>query len=185
MQRKAHRKAEKKIRKQQRSERIALGNGDGMEAAAAAAAAAVQAHADAAGSADVADRSSALEETRATIWSAWKRWGAPRLVLAPMVNQSELAFRLLARKHGAGLTYTPMLHSSRFAADEAYRLENFDEHASDRPLVVQFCGDDPATLLAAARLVQNRCDAIDINCGCPQGIARRGHYGGERVCVPV
>ena len=99
------------------------------------------------------------------------------MVLAPMVNQSELAFRLLARKHGAGLTYTPMLHSTRFAAEESYRLENFDEHATDRPLVVQFCGDDPATLLAAARYVQARCDAVDLNCGCPQGIARRGHYG--------
>jgi tRNA-dihydrouridine synthase 1 len=70
-----------------------------------------------------------------------------------------------------------MLHSTQFANSETYRHDNFDEHASDRPLVVQFCGDDPATLLAAARLVQHRCDAIDLNCGCPQGIARRGHYG--------
>ena len=107
----------------------------------------------------------------------WKRFGCPKFVLAPMVNQSELAFRLLARRHGAHLTYTPMLHSTRFAAEEGYRLENFDYHPQDRPLVAQFCGDNPATLLAAARLAQDHCDAIDLNCGCPQGIARRGHYG--------
>ena len=107
----------------------------------------------------------------------WRRFGEPRLVLAPMVNQSELAFRLLARRHGAGLTYTPMLHSTRFANDEGYRMENFDDHASDRPLVAQFCGDNPKTLLAACRFVQGRCDAVDLNCGCPQGIARKGHYG--------
>ena len=53
-----------------------------------------------------------------------------------MVNQSELAFRL-PRASPALASPTPMLHSTRFAADEAYRLENFDEHTSDRPLVAQ------------------------------------------------
>lgn len=32
-------------------------------------------------------------------------------------------------------------------------------------------------LLSAAKKVQNRCDAVDINFGCPQGIAKRGKYG--------
>lgn len=34
--------------------------------------------------------------------------------------------------------------------------------------MVQFCGDDPATLIAAARMVEGKCDAIELNCGCPQ-----------------
>jgi len=33
------------------------------------------------------------------------------------------------------------------------------------------------TLLAAARLVERHCDAVDINFGCPQGIAKKGNYG--------
>ena len=32
-------------------------------------------------------------------------------------------------------------------------------------------------LLAAARLVEGHCDAVDINFGCPQGIAKKGNYG--------
>ncbi|XP_063702247.1 tRNA-dihydrouridine(16/17) synthase [NAD(P)(+)]-like isoform X2 [Culicoides brevitarsis] len=40
-----------------------------------------------------------------------------------------------------------------------------------------FCGNDPQTLLAAGLLAQDHCDAIDINLGCPQSIASRGHYG--------
>lgn len=47
----------------------------------------------------------------------------------------------------------------------------------DRPLIVQFCGNDPQTMLAAAKLVEDRCDGVDINLGCPQNIAKRGRYG--------
>ena len=42
---------------------------------------------------------------------------------------------------------------------------------------VQFCGNEPAKVLAAARYVEGECDAVDLNLGCPQGIARRGFYG--------
>ena len=35
----------------------------------------------------------------------------------------------------------------------------------------------PRVILEAARYIEDKCDAIDLNFGCPQGIARRGHYG--------
>lgn len=44
-------------------------------------------------------------------------------------------------------------------------------------IIWKFCGNEPNVLLAAAKLVEEHCDAVDINLGCPQDIARRGKYG--------
>lgn len=92
------------------------------------------------------------------------------------------------------LAYSPMLHARLFADTEKYRRANFHSTkpssdkttpepwldgnpALDRPLVVQFCANDPHFLLEAAKKAAPDCDAVDLNLGCPQGIARKGHYG--------
>ncbi|CAN0502520.1 unnamed protein product, partial [Scytosiphon promiscuus] len=53
-----------------------------------------------------------------------------------------------------------MYNSKCFAS---YRKSNFDPHPEDRPLIVQFCGHDPALLLASAKFVEKDCDAVDLN----------------------
>lgn len=102
------------------------------------------------------------------------------------------------------LAYTPMFHSRLFASNPKYRSEHFEplntplssppdpahqaaipptslhldgNPRTDRPLIVQFCSNDPTHLLDAAKHVAPFCDAVDLNLGCPQGIARKGHYG--------
>jgi tRNA-dihydrouridine synthase 1 len=100
------------------------------------------------------------------------------------------------------LAYTPMFHARLFEETAKYRDSHFqaarpappaqrgepeppadttpwlDGNPSiDRPLFVQFCANDPDHLLAAAKLAAPYCDAVDLNLGCPQGIARKGHYG--------
>lgn len=100
------------------------------------------------------------------------------------------------------LAYTPMFHARLFEETSKYRDSHFQATRPvppvqrgepepptdttpwldgnpriDRPLFVQFCANDPEHLLAAAKLAAPYCDAVDLNLGCPQGIARKGHYG--------
>lgn len=114
-------------------------------------------------------------------WDFYRAIGSPKLVAAPMVDQSEYAWRLLSRKYGADLCYTPMWHAKMFSDpnNSKYRNEMWQAGTTgdDEPLFVQFCANDPAALLAAARIVEPFCDAVDLNLGCPQGIAKKGHYG--------
>uniref|UniRef100_A0A8R1TL52 tRNA-dihydrouridine(16/17) synthase [NAD(P)(+)] n=1 Tax=Onchocerca volvulus TaxID=6282 RepID=A0A8R1TL52_ONCVO len=110
--------------------------------------------------------------------ASWrKRIEGIRCVVAPMVDQSELAFRMMLRKHGAHLCFSPMIHAHLFVTDATYRHTALSTCLDDRPLIVQFCANNPVTLLTACQLVESLCDGVDLNLGCPQLIAKRGHYG--------
>ncbi|KAG7365857.1 tRNA-U20-dihydrouridine synthase [Nitzschia inconspicua] len=100
------------------------------------------------------------------------------LVCAPMVDQSDLPFRLLCRRYGTNLCYTPMIHAKLAATNPRYRQKFMGTWLQqDRPLIVQICGSNPEYVLQTARFVEPFVDGIDINCGCPQQIAKKGNYG--------
>lgn len=112
-----------------------------------------------------------------TPYEFYESIGNPKYFVAPMVEHSELAYRMQCRKYGAPVVFTQMIHARTFVSSPVLREHMFTTCLKDRPLIVQFNGDDPETILAAAKYVEDFCDAVDINLGCPQGIAKRGHYG--------
>lgn len=67
----------------------------------------------------------------------WRSIGSPRTVVAPMVDHSELPYRLLCRDYSADLVFTQMLHSKLFLTDKQYRKLNFETCEQDRPLIAQ------------------------------------------------
>ena len=56
-------------------------------------------------------------------WAHFRKLGSPRLIVAPMVDQSELPFRRLCARYGSQAGYTPMYHARLFAQDPKYRKE--------------------------------------------------------------
>ncbi|CAD2107396.1 tRNA-dihydrouridine synthase, putative [Plasmodium vinckei] len=107
----------------------------------------------------------------------WEILGNPKYVLAPMVDLSELPFRLLCRNYNCDLAFTPMLHSKNFVEHSKYRIGYFKKCDQDKPLIAQFCGNDPSTILKAIDYIKDDVNGVDINLGCPQQIAKKGNYG--------
>ena len=112
-------------------------------------------------------------------WAFWRAIGSPRYVTAPMVKQSELAFRSLTRKHGAGLCYTPMINAPAFVNHPRMRAMEFETSPDDTPLFGQLAGHDPSIVLEAAHIMEPNVSAVDLNFGCPQKIAHRGRCPGR------
>ncbi|KAG9392588.1 tRNA-dihydrouridine synthase [Carpediemonas membranifera] len=110
-------------------------------------------------------------------WAMFRAIGSPRYSLAPMVAGSDLPFRMLVREHGCQLCFSPMYHARVFTESAACRDSMHQTNGNDTPLIVQLAGHDPKVVLEAAQLVEKDCAAVDLNLGCPQGIARKGVYG--------
>ena len=115
----------------------------------------------------------------------WRHLGSPRWVCAPMVEQSEAAFRDCCARHGnVGVCYTPMIHARAFVEDPLYRRAQAlpaPGRPEAAPVVAQICvtEDEVAFAAAATRLLrQTTCVAgVDLNLGCPQINARKHGYG--------
>ncbi|MBD3203929.1 tRNA dihydrouridine synthase DusB, partial [Candidatus Woesearchaeota archaeon] len=87
------------------------------------------------------------------------------LVLAPMAKVTNLGFRLLCKKYGAGLVYSEMINSNALARGNKATKKKSISTDRERPVVMQIYGQKPDLLIKAANSLN--CDIIDLNLGCP------------------
>jgi len=94
-----------------------------------------------------------------------------------MSGISDLPFRRLAWRYGAGLVVTEMVASREFVCESTEsRVRAMGDGI--RPHVVQLAGREPYWMAEAARLSEaNGADIIDINMGCPAKKVTGGYSG--------
>ena len=89
------------------------------------------------------------------------------IFLAPMAGITDLPFRLICKKNGAGLVYTEMISAKALLyGDEKTKLL-LKTCKEEHPLAVQIFGSDLDAIAYASKYVSKIGEIVDINMGCP------------------
>ena len=90
------------------------------------------------------------------------------LMLAPMEDITDPAFRAICRKYGADLMYTEFISSEGLIRDAIKSIRKLNISDFERPIGIQIFGHDINSMKKAAELAEAaQPDLIDINFGCP------------------
>jgi tRNA-dihydrouridine synthase B len=90
------------------------------------------------------------------------------VILAPMTGVTDLPFRKIVKRYGAGLTVSEMIASQAMIRETRQSLQKAAWDPSEEPVSLQLAGCAPVEMAEAAKLNEQRGAAIiDINMGCP------------------
>jgi tRNA-dihydrouridine synthase B len=106
------------------------------------------------------------------------------VILAPMSGVTDLPFRRLCRRLGAGLVVSEMIASWAMIREnrQTLKMAATEPDEAGPPQSVQLAGCDPAAMAEAAKLNEDRGAAIiDINFGCPVKKVTNGQNAGSAL----
>ena len=107
-----------------------------------------------------------------------------RVVLAPMSGVTDLPFRQLAWRFGAGLVVTEMVASRELVGNASESWARLKSSGID-PHMVQLAGREAHWMAEAAKIAAgNGADVIDINMGCPAKKVTGGYSGSALMRDP-
>jgi tRNA-dihydrouridine synthase B len=108
---------------------------------------------------------------------------ADPVILAPMSGVSDLPFRRLVKRLGAGLVVSEMIASEAMIRQTRQSMTMAKSCADEQPMAVQLAGCEPRVIAEAAKLNADRgARIIDINFGCPVKKVVNGHAGSALMC---
>lgn len=107
--------------------------------------------------------------------------GDKPVLLAPMEDVTNQAFRLLCKEFGASMVYSEFVSADALIRNVNRSLEKIRVDDCERPVAIQIYGRDVASMVEAAKMVENEAkpDVLDINFGCPvKKVAGKGAGAG-------
>ncbi len=117
----------------------------------------------------------------------WKNLKKPIMVLAPMSNVTDAAFRCLLAKYGKpDVTWTEFVSCDGLCSRGRDRLlVDLQYDKSERPIVAQIFGSKPENFFKTAQLLKElKFDGIDINMGCPDKNVEKQGAGAKLMQNP-
>ena len=100
------------------------------------------------------------------------------VILAPMSGVTDMPFRRLVKRSGAGLVVSEMIASQAMVRESRQSLLMARNTPEEFPMAVQLAGCEPEVMAEAAKLNEDGGAAlIDINFGCPVKKVVNGHAG--------
>lgn len=113
--------------------------------------------------------------------------GERPVVLAPMEDVTDRSFRLICKEQGASATYSEFVSADALIRSIAATTRKLSIDPGERPTAIQIYGRDVASMVEAARLVEEAGpDFIDINFGCPvKKVAHKGAGAGMLRNIPL
>lgn len=113
--------------------------------------------------------------------------GERPILLAPMEDVTDPAFRLMCKRFGADMVYTEFVSADALIRSVGKTMQKLHIDDQERPVAIQIYGRDVDTMVEAAKIVeQARPDILDINFGCPvKRVAGKGAGAGMLQNVPL
>jgi len=106
------------------------------------------------------------------------------LVLAPMLNITDLPYREICRKAGASLCYSEMVHVSALLHENEKTKQMLLTNEKDMPLGIQITGSSLKDFKKAIPLLK-KYTLVDLNCGCPSERIKGSKAGSYLLNSPM
>lgn len=112
--------------------------------------------------------------------------GERPVLLAPLEDITDSAFRRICRKSGADMVYSEFVSSEGLIREAHKSTTKISFHPDERPIGIQIFGSQPESMAEAALIAESMSPTlIDINFGCPvRKVAMKGAGAALLADVP-
>lgn len=113
--------------------------------------------------------------------------GERPVLLAPMEDVTDIAFRLMCKRFGADMVYTEFVSADALIRNVSKTQQKLDVSDEERPVAIQIYGKEVGPMVEAAQICEEaKPDVLDINFGCPvKKVAGKGAGAGMLRNIPL